>query len=77
MIPTILSVLGMALPVITQLANAGMSVYELYNNVGNIIRDAEANGGKVDAAAYAALVEQCHQAEDALDARAKEAAKGV
>lgn len=77
MIPTIISVLSMALPVITQLAQAGMSVYELYNNVGNIIRDAENNGGKVDEAAYAELVKQCHNAEDALDKRAQEAAKGV
>lgn len=70
---TIAAIIALITDVAPKLIAAGVSVYNLWREAGDAIADAEANGGKVDPAAYAALQAKCEAAVVALEARANEA----
>lgn len=72
---SIIAIVTLIASVAPKLISAGSAVYDLWKDAGDIIRDAEADGGKVDEAAYAALINKCDQLVTQISQRAEEAQK--
>lgn len=68
-----LAILGLVMELAPKLISAGKSVMDLWNAAGGILKDAEANGGKVDPDAFVRLQALVQVQLDKLHENAKEA----
>lgn len=70
-----LAVVSLVMELAPKLISAGKSVVDLWTAAGGILKDAEANGGKVDPDAFARLQALVQVQMDTLHANAKEASQ--
>lgn len=69
----IVEIIALVTSIAPKLVSAGLSVYDIWQDAGKIIGNAEVNNGQVDPAAYAELKKKCDEADAAIQRRADEA----
>ena len=72
---SVLGIISLITTIAPKLIDAGAAIYGIWKDAGELIGHAEANGGQVDPAAYAALVAKCEAAVKVLEDRAEEAGR--
>lgn len=69
----IMEIIALVTSVAPKLIGAGVSIYDVWKDAGDIIGNAESNNGKVDPEAYAALKKKCDDIDALIQKRADEA----